>query len=111
MIVIRFRSCRLIVNVSMLGQDGIPHPAPLGTFPLSYNGDILIKFRHLSKHSSWHPGENVILILGAIHLLLVGCAYFLAVKSRQNGTGMSPLGLAIGFGLAYAAGFLIFDFL
>ena len=65
----------------------------------------------LSKHSSWHPGENVILILGAIHLLLVGCAYFLAVKSRQNGTGMSPLGLAIGFGLAYDAGFLIFDFL
>jgi hypothetical protein len=46
MIGIRFRSFRLIVNVSMSEQDGIRHPAPIGTFPLSYNGDILIKFRH-----------------------------------------------------------------
>jgi hypothetical protein len=55
MIVIRFRSFRLIVKVSMWGQDGIRHPAPIGTFSLSYKGDILIKFRHalsLTRHSS-----------------------------------------------------------
>ena len=34
----------------MWGQDGSRHPAPIGTFPLSCNGDILIKFRR--------PGEG-----------------------------------------------------
>ena len=31
--------------MSPCGQDDDRHPAPIGTFSLSYNGDILIKFR------------------------------------------------------------------
>jgi hypothetical protein len=59
MIVIRFRSFRLIVKVSMWGQDGIRHPAPIGTFSLSYKGDILIKFRQavhfiFDNQANWH---------------------------------------------------------
>jgi hypothetical protein len=65
----------------------------------------------LSKHSSWHPGRNVFLVLAAIHLLLVCCGYFLAINSRQNGTQISTPGLTIGLGLAYVAGFLIFLFI
>ena len=30
-------------------QDDLSHPAPIGTFPLSWYGDILIKFRQLKK--------------------------------------------------------------
>ena len=63
-----------------------------------------------SKHSSWHPGRNTYLILGAIHVLLIGGAYFLVINSKRSGTRLSPMGLAIGFGLAYAAGFIIFLF-
>jgi hypothetical protein len=63
-----------------------------------------------SKHSSWHPGRNFFLVVGAIHVLLIGCAYNLAINSQRNGTRLSPGGLATGFGLAYFAGFLIFLF-
>jgi hypothetical protein len=63
-----------------------------------------------SKHSSWHPGRKVFLVLGATHLLLLVSAYFLAIHSKRNGTKLSPVGLAIGFGMAYFAGFLIFLF-
>jgi hypothetical protein len=63
-----------------------------------------------SKHSSWHPGRNVFLVLGAIHILLIGCTFFLAFKSKRNGARLSPAGMAIGQGLAYFAGFLIFLF-
>ena len=63
-----------------------------------------------SKHSSWHPGLNACLILGAIHVLLIGGAYSLAINSKRNGTRLSPVGLGIGFGLAYIAGFSIFLF-
>lgn len=65
----------------------------------------------LSKHSSWHPGGNVFLVLAAIHLLLAGCGHFLAINSRQYGTRISTSGLAMGLGLAYVAGFLIFLFI
>jgi hypothetical protein len=60
-----------------------------------------------SSRSAWHPGLNGFLILGAIHVLLVGSAFFLAVNSKRNGTRLSPPGLAIGLGLAYVAGLLI----
>ena len=58
-----------------------------------------------SKKSAWHPGLNGSLILVAIHLLLIGAAYFLAVNSKQSGAELSSGGLAIGLGLAYCAGF------
>jgi hypothetical protein len=63
-----------------------------------------------SSHSAWHPGLNGFLILGAVHVVLIGSAYFLAINSKRNGTRLSPVGLAIGLGLAYFAGFLIFLF-
>ena len=63
-----------------------------------------------SKHSSWHPGWNFFLVIGVIHVLLIVCAYFLAIHSKRNGTRLSPVGLAIGLGVAYFAGFLIFLF-
>jgi len=56
-----------------------------------------------SKHSSWHPGRNFFLVVGAIHVLLFGCAYNMAINSQRNGTRLSPGGLATGFGLAYFA--------
>ena len=46
MIVIRSRSFRLIVNVSMLWPGCYRNPAPKGTFLSSYHGDILMEFRH-----------------------------------------------------------------
>jgi hypothetical protein len=58
-----------------------------------------------SKKSAWHPGLSGFLVLGAIHVLLIGGAYFLAANSKRNGTVLSPGGLAIGLGLAYCAGF------
>jgi hypothetical protein len=63
-----------------------------------------------SKHSARHPGRDGLLILGAIHVLLIVGAYFLARNSIRNGTRLSPTGLAIGFALAYFAGFFIFLF-
>lgn len=63
-----------------------------------------------SKRSAWHPSVNEKLILGAAHVALICAAYFLSKKSNLNGTKLSPLGLAIGFGLTYCAGFLIFYF-
>jgi hypothetical protein len=61
-----------------------------------------------SKHSSWHPGLNAFLVLGTIHILLIGCTFFLVSKSKQKGARLSPSGLAVGQGLAYFAGFLVF---
>jgi hypothetical protein len=60
-----------------------------------------------SSHSAWHPGLNGFLILGAVHVVLIGSAYFLAVNSKRNGTRLSPAGLAIGLGLAYVGGLLM----
>src|SRR5450756_658863 len=85
MIVIRFRSFRLIVNVSMWAQDGGRHPSPIGTFSLSYNGDILIKFRHTNRfaltefipnHYSVTTRQN--LIWGGLVILLFLGALFWA---------------------------------
>ena len=49
MIVIRSRSFRLIVNVSMLWPGCYRNPASKGTFLSSYHGDILMEFRHLPE--------------------------------------------------------------
>jgi hypothetical protein len=64
-----------------------------------------------SKHSSWHPGLNVFLVLAAIHIFFIGCTYFLVIKSKRKSTQLSTSGVAVGQGLAYFAGFLIFLFI
>lgn len=46
MIVSRARSFRLIVSVSMLLAGCFRNPAAMGTFLSSYDGDILMEFRH-----------------------------------------------------------------
>jgi len=63
-----------------------------------------------SKHSAWHPGLNAFLVLGAIHILLICGTFFLVIKSKQKSATFSQSGLAVGQGLAYFAGFLIFLF-
>ena len=42
-------------------QNGSRHPVPIGTFPLSWNGDILIKFRQPDSFWLWNrlnPGKQ-----------------------------------------------------
>ena len=63
-----------------------------------------------SSRSAWHPGLNGFLVLGAIHILLIVSAYFLAVNSMRNGTKLSRGALAFGLGLSYFAGLVIFLF-
>jgi hypothetical protein len=41
-----------------------------------------------SKHSSWHPGRNAFLVLGAIHIVLIVSAYSLAMKARSADAGI-----------------------
>ena len=61
----------------MSGQDGIRHPAPIGTFPLSYNGDILIKFRQLRS-------GNIGLPTSAQVNLFVNICQFAHLEKKQK---------------------------
>jgi len=60
-----------------------------------------------SSRSAWHPGVTGIAVLGAFHLLLLGCSFHLTTKSKQNGITLSRSALGVGFALAYVAGLLM----
>jgi hypothetical protein len=54
-----------------------------------------------------HLGVTGIAVLGAFHVLLLGFAYLLTAKSKENGITLSPGALRIGFALAYVTGLQI----
>jgi hypothetical protein len=60
-----------------------------------------------SSHSAWHPGLSGFAVLGAIHILLIVVAFFLAANAQNNGARLSSSGLGIGFVLSYIAGLVM----
>jgi hypothetical protein len=63
-----------------------------------------------SSRSAWHPGLSGFAVLGIIHIVLIVIAFFMAANAKKTGVNFSRSGLAIGFALAYVAGFVIILF-